>query len=61
MHQVIPLAALSRDQVVEIARNAADNGAPLHEANVFEPGTRQHHTFTHAYWERHRQLTEAEA
>jgi hypothetical protein len=56
-----PLTTLALDEIREIARTAADNGEPQHEANVFEPGTTQHRAFSHAYWERHRQLTEAEA
>lgn len=56
-----PLISLGHDEIVELARNAAENNVPQHEANVFEAGTSQHHTFSHAYWARHRELTEVEA
>lgn len=61
MQQIKPIAALGHDEIVELARVAADSGVPQHEANVFALGTSQHHTFSHAYWARHRELTEVEA
>lgn len=59
--QIKPISQLGRDEVQELAQAAADNGEPLHVANVFEPGTTQHVAFNHAYWTRHKELTEAEA
>jgi hypothetical protein len=59
--QIKPIAHLGREEVIELARNAAENGEPLHTANVFAPDSTQHAWFTHAYWARHRELVEAEA
>jgi hypothetical protein len=59
--QIRPIDQLSHDEVVDLARVAADNGESLHEANVFPPGTNQHAWFNHHYWARHRELTEIEA
>lgn len=55
-----PLNLVSHDEIVELARNAAENNVPHHEANVFAPDTSQHATFSHHYWARHRELTEVE-
>ncbi len=60
MH-IKPLDQIGHDEVAELARTAADNCAPLHEANQFAPGTSQHLTFTHHYWARHRELCSAAA
>jgi hypothetical protein len=56
--QIKPLATLGHEEIAELARNAADNGQPLREANVFEPGTPQWTWFTQAWTHRHRELVE---
>jgi hypothetical protein len=59
MHVIKSIDQLGHEEIVELARAAADNGQPLHEANPFAPGTSQHCTFNHWYWARHRELVEA--
>lgn len=61
MHTIKPIDQLGHDEIVQLARTAADNGDSPHVANPFEPGTSQHHTFSHWYWARHRELHEVEA
>lgn len=53
---VTALASLDADQIRQLARESADSGVLLHEANRYEPGTWQHLKFEHGYWDRHREL-----
>lgn len=52
MHQIAPLASLTRTELRELAQGCADRGEPLHECNPCEPGTTQHTNFEHDYLER---------
>jgi hypothetical protein len=54
--QIKPLTTLSHAEVAALAHNAADNGAPLHTCNLFEPVSEHHSWFTRAYLDRQRQL-----
>lgn len=56
MHHITPITQLRRDQVLDLAHNAADNDVPLHEANVLPRGSELHAFFTQAYLERRRDL-----
>jgi hypothetical protein len=61
MHTIKPIEQVGHDEIVELARAAADRGESLRDANPFAPGTSQHLSFTHWYWARHRELHEVEA
>lgn len=56
MDCIKPIANLTHEEIVAIAHNAADNGAPWHEANPFACGTPQHHIFNGAHQDRVCQL-----
>jgi hypothetical protein len=59
--QIRPITALSREEVADLARNAADNSVPLREANVFDPGSEQYAWFSREWATRRRELVEAAA
>lgn len=61
MNTITPVHALTREEVADLARNAADNNVPLPKANVFEPGTDPWSWFNQAYWERDAALRGCEA
>lgn len=56
-----PLHSLTREEIAELARNAADNSVPLPAANVFPQGSEQSAWFTQAYWDRDWELRAVEA
>lgn len=56
-----PLKELSREEVEDLARTAADNGEPLPAANPFELGTERSAWFVTAYWARDAALRGCEA
>lgn len=51
MH-IKPISKLSREEIRDLARAAADRGQPLAEANVCEPDTADYKHFEFNYLER---------
>lgn len=62
MHQIKPITELSREEVADLARNAADNSVPLPKAIEPFQGSEEHRAwFTAAYWKRDWELRGVEA
>jgi hypothetical protein len=55
MH-IKPLSTLTREEIADLARNAADNSEPLHVACAFPQDSQQCAWFTQAYLEQRRDL-----
>lgn len=56
MHNVIPLAQVSRQAIRDMAEAAVSNGVPVTEANPFEPGTASHGHFNDDFQDFSREL-----
>jgi hypothetical protein len=56
-----PLTSLSPEEIADLARNAADNGAAADEANAYERGTWQWELFIREWFQRRCELVAVEA